>query len=100
MRKRSILIILAMVATALAARPLDSPPTPLPAGTLVIRGGWLFDGTGETMVRNRGILIQDSLFVRVNAPLTGEQLRGAQVIDLRDDDYMIPGMFDLHAHYA
>jgi hypothetical protein len=42
----------------------------------------------------------DSQFVGVNVPLADEQLRGAQVIELGDDDYMILGMFDLHTHYA
>ena len=124
MRKRSILIVVAIATISFGARALEPQPSRLPAGadtwgravsgrlrsgaealprragTLVIRGGWLFDGTGDNMVRNRGILIQDSLFVRVNVPLTDEQLRGAQVIELGDNDYMIPGMFDLHAHYA
>ena len=100
MKWRSILPALATVMAALDACSFARRPEPLPPGTLVIRGGWLFDGTRDDVVRNRGIFIQDSLFVRVNVPLTAADLSGARVIELGDDDYMIPGMFDLHAHYA
>lgn len=67
---------------------------------LVIRGGWLFDGTGEEAVPNRGIVIHDSVFAEVNVEVSEAALEGARVIELTDDEFIIPGMFDLHAHYA
>jgi N-acetylglucosamine-6-phosphate deacetylase len=73
---------------------------PAPEGALVIRGGWLFDGTGDSVVRNRGILIRDSVLLLVNQDVPEEALAGAEVVELSDDQYIIPGMFDLHAHYA
>jgi hypothetical protein len=48
---------------------------------------------------NRGILIAGGSFARLG-PLTEEELAGARVIELEDDQYVVPGMFDLHAHYA
>lgn len=79
---------------------LGVPNTAPPPRTLVIRGGWLFDGTGDTIVRSRGIVIRDSILVQVNQETDEGALEGAEVLELSDDQYIIPGMFDLHAHYA
>ncbi|HKJ02710.1 MAG TPA: hypothetical protein VJ997_09650, partial [Longimicrobiales bacterium] len=68
--------------------------------TLVVRGGWIFTGLGDAFEANRGLVIRDSVIVGVQADLGDADLSGARVIDLTDDDYIIPGMFDLHAHYA
>jgi imidazolonepropionase-like amidohydrolase len=69
------------------------------AGTdsFFVRGGWLFDGLGDTRRRNTGILIRDGKIVGVDVkqPLPAT----ATVIDLVDSETIIPGMFDLHAHY-
>lgn len=70
------------------------------AGTIVILGGHVFTSTSDSMEVNRGILIRDSVIVSIQEELTDEQLEGAQVIQLGDDEYIIPGLFDLHAHYA
>ena len=69
------------------------------AGQLVIRGGWLFDGVGDERRPNSGIVIRDGRFVEVDADLGQQVLSAADVIDLADDDTVLPGMFDLHAHY-
>jgi imidazolonepropionase-like amidohydrolase len=67
---------------------------------LVVRGGWLLDGTGTEPLRNSGIVIQDSLFLRVGNELEDRELSGATIIELSDEDYILPGFFDLHAHHA
>src|SRR5690606_15611735 len=85
---------------ALAACGSADSATPQQQPTLVITGGWLFDGTGDSVVRNRGILIADSVRREVNADLAGRDFGDAHVIELADDQYIIPGLFDLHAHYA
>lgn len=72
----------------------------VPPGALVLRGGWLFDGVRDEVVRNQGIVIQDSVLVGVNVDLAGEDLSQARVVTLADGDYILPGFFDLHAHYA
>ncbi len=71
-------------------------PTP---GDVVVRGGWLFDGTGDDRRRNTGIVIRDGVFADVDAELDDAVLTSANVIDLADTDTILPGMIDLHAHY-
>ncbi|MDH3733450.1 MAG: amidohydrolase family protein [Gemmatimonadota bacterium] len=63
---------------------------------LLIRGGrWLDVETGELRA-NRGILIRDGAVVA----LDGSGGEGARILDLPEDRTILPGMFDLHAHYA
>ncbi len=69
------------------------------AGTVVVRGGWLWDGITDDRVRNTGIVIDNRKFMEVGANLARRDLSAAQVIDLNDDQTIMPGMFDLHAHY-
>ncbi len=68
--------------------------------TVVIRGGQLFDGVLDHTVPNSGLVIRAGRFFEVGADLDGRDLAEAQVIELSDDDYILPGFFDLHAHYA
>jgi imidazolonepropionase-like amidohydrolase len=96
---RSITAILAVALLASCASAGARDPTG-PDGALVLQGGWLFDGVSGQVVPNRGIVIQDSLLLQVNVALAGASVRDAQLIQLGQDDYVIPGMFDLHAHYA
>lgn len=66
---------------------------------VVIRGGWLFTATSDTVVRNQGILIVAGRLLAVNRPITESEAQGARVIQLRNDQYVLPGIFDVHAHY-
>lgn len=68
-------------------------------GDVVIRGGWLFDGTGDNRRRNTGIVIENGVFTAVDADLGDRVISAAQVIDLTDEVTILPGMIDLHAHY-
>ena len=75
---------------------------------LVINGGWLFDAVGDEVQRSTSIVIRGGAFARIGGeadppgppdpPDTGD-LDGVRVITLGDDDYILPGIFDLHAHY-
>jgi imidazolonepropionase-like amidohydrolase len=78
-------------------------PAPLPAQQardVVIRGGWLFPGTGEQAVANPGIRVRAGKFFEIGVAPEQADPAGAQVVKLSDDEYILPGMFDLHAHYA
>src|SRR5690349_12683226 len=66
---------------------------------VVIRGGWLFTATSDTVERNQGILIVAGRLLAVNRAITAEEAQGARIIQLRDDQYVLPGIFDVHAHY-
>jgi hypothetical protein len=71
-----------------------------PAEHLVITGGWVFTATGDDVARNRGILIRDSVIVAMQLGGGQADIPGARIIELDDDDFIVPGFFDLHAHYA
>ncbi|MEO2183664.1 MAG: amidohydrolase family protein [bacterium] len=68
-------------------------------GQLVIRGGWLFDSVSDKRRPNAGIVISDGKIVAVDAEVKQQVLNTAKVIDLADNDTVLPGMIDLHAHY-
>ncbi len=69
------------------------------ADEIIVRGGWLFDGVSDTRRQNTGIVIRDGKFAEVDADLQEQVLAAANVIDLTEDDTILPGMIDLHAHY-
>jgi imidazolonepropionase-like amidohydrolase len=66
---------------------------------LVVQGGWLFTATTDSVIPNPGILIRDSLIVSMSG-FSPEELAQARVIQLGDNDFVLPGFIDLHAHYA
>ncbi len=65
-----------------------------------VRGGWLFDSVSDEVRRNSGIVIRAGKLIEVDADLSDRDSTDATIVELGDDDYIIPGMFDLHAHYA
>ena len=79
----------------------ESAPTSGPENVLIVRGGGLFDGTGDDVVPNPGIVIADGRFQSISAEAAQQALEGGgTLIELEDDQVVIPGLFDLHAHYA
>ena len=68
-------------------------------GSLIIRGGWLFDSVSDTRRRNSGIIIRNGEIVEVDADVRQQILTNSNVIDLQDFETILPGMLDLHAHY-
>lgn len=93
MRMPSVICYLGAATFALSALPAMAQET------IVLRGGWIFSGTTDAAVRNRGILVRGGKLLLVDADLTGRDTVGARVVQLGDDEYVLPGMFDLHAHY-
>lgn len=90
--KRLTLLLLTLAATLLPAGLRAQEPTTL------VQGGWLWDGTGDTIVRNPGIVVRAGKFMAVGA--SAAEYPGARIVVLADDEYVLPGLFDLHAHYA
>ena len=66
---------------------------------LVITGGWLFDGTSEERKPNTVIVIRDGKFIAVGLGVSVAISDSALRIELDDNQTILPGMFDLHAHY-
>lgn len=77
---------------------LTGPLSAQEAG-VVIRGGWLFDSVGDEVVRNTGIVINGGKFLQVGADLSSMDLAGFTTLELTENDFILPGIFDLHAHY-
>ncbi len=69
-------------------------------GDIVFRGGLIFDGVRDATVDNSGLIVRNGTILEVQADLTSRDLTPARVIDLQPSDCLLPGIFDLHAHYA
>lgn len=87
-----------------AAQIADGQPTPAAAAPalqeddLVILGGRLWDGADDQARPNPGILVRNGTILHIGLlePLGS----GARAILLDDGHFIMPGLFDLHAHYA
>lgn len=73
--------------------------SPVRGQDLIVRGGWLFDAVGDTSVRNTVIVIRGGKFARIGASVSDVDPGAGPLIQLGNDDYILPGIFDLHAHY-
>lgn len=92
------------LAAAFGAAAMPARPAGAQERDLIVTGGWLFAATGEARVRNPGILIRAGKLLRVGGDLSaaGGAPTGAPADTVRvaDDETIVPGMFDLHAHYG
>ncbi|WP_262627030.1 amidohydrolase family protein [Salinibacter ruber] len=66
--------------------------------TTVLRGGQLFDATDTTLTDNPGIVVRAGKIVDRGA--TALDTAGARIVRLGPDHVILPGLVDLHAHYA
>ncbi|GIH90619.1 amidohydrolase family protein [Planobispora siamensis] len=73
-----------------AAATQRRPPT-------VLRAKWLFDGTGDTLVPEPVIVIDNGVITTVGTSLPAPE--GADVVDLGDAT-LLPGLVDAHVHLA
>jgi imidazolonepropionase-like amidohydrolase len=64
---------------------------------LVLRGGMLFDAVRTDAIPNPGILIRAGKIMQIDGAIDAPY---AQVVQLGNDEFILPGFFDLHAHYA
>ena len=68
------------------------------AGDLAIVGGQLWDGNGDESRPNPGILVRNGTILSVGSIDLG--VEGLEVLRLASGHFVMPGLFDLHAHYA
>ena len=67
---------------------------------LVITGGHLIDAVADGAVPNPGLLVRAGKILRIGLGDGTLEADNARTIVLDDDEYIIPGLFDLHAHHA
>ncbi len=68
-------------------------------GDLLVTGGRWWPASGLADDENPGILVRDGeiLAIGIRAP---SNTRGLEHLELPDDATVLPGFFDMHAHYA
>ncbi len=74
-------------------------PSSVDLSDTVIEGGWLFDGFSDERLANPGILIRDGKIVGLGIDWATLDAPKTRVITLSSSETILPGMFDLHAHY-
>ena len=85
----------------LAAPPLIAQIVPEPAeGDVVLLGGRLFDGTAAEARDNPGLLVRNGSILYVGVDAAQARASGATLAEVGDGQTILPGFFDLHAHYA
>lgn len=67
-------------------------------GALLVVGGRLFDGLGDEARANPGLLLQGGRIAAIGEEAL--EAESAQRLELEDDCTILPGLIDLHAHYA
>ncbi len=88
-----------VVACLVLAFPADGQRIAGQAGDVILRGGRLFDAVRDDARANSGILIRNGVILAVDLD-PSVAAGAARVIDLDSDATILPGFFDLHAHYA
>ena len=85
------IILLSLLA---GSRPGQTPNVQDGLIDLQIVGGWVFDSPSARFIRNPGLAIRGGRFVKFSAAEPTSQR-----IELSDEDYILPGLIDCHAHY-
>jgi imidazolonepropionase-like amidohydrolase len=80
--------------------PADAPAPVAADSVLYITGGHWFDVEGQVMRPNRGIVVRGGRILSVAGAAAPADTAGARHVRLAADEYLLPGFFDLHAHYA
>lgn len=88
-----------MIATLLTLCACAAPGVPAQERPLVVSGGHYFDVETEEMRANRGLVSIGGRLMAVGSTALDLDLSDAERIELGPDDYVLPGLFDLHAHY-
>ncbi|MGI9189510.1 MAG: hypothetical protein ACR2F9_05125, partial [Longimicrobiaceae bacterium] len=70
------------------------------ASEVVIRGGWLWNCTGDERVPNPGIYIRAGKILQLGGDSAGLGFEDPRILEVGDAETILPGFFDLHAHYA
>ncbi|MFN1836026.1 amidohydrolase family protein [Balneola sp. MJW-20] len=66
------------------------------AQDLLIKGGWLVQPEENKTIPNPGIFIRSGKIFEIGSGISAD---GIPILELEEDDYLLPGLIDLHAHY-
>jgi imidazolonepropionase-like amidohydrolase len=100
MRGRWMLVVVLLSAAFSGSAARSQSGIAIQTGDVVFRGGLIFDAVGDATAPNTGLIVRNGTILAINATLTGLDLAAARVIDLAPTECLLPGLFDLHAHYA
>lgn len=100
----TLALLLGTTPGAAAAQDASLSVTAPRAGDVVVTGGRLFDGTGDASRPNTGILVRNGTLLSLDLAADGVEVdalpAGVAHLALPADATILPGLFDLHAHYA
>ncbi len=95
MRLRVLSLVLSVLPVLLSAQEAPSGVNGTAPEVVVLKAARLFDGKGETLVRNGVVIIEGSRIRAVGSGLAVPA--GARVVDLGDAT-LLPGLIDAHTH--
>lgn len=98
-RAAATLLTVAIAGASFVTTEARAQPVPEP-GDLFVEGGRLWDGTGDVARANPGILIRNGTILAVGGLDAAAIPDGVEVVRLDEGHFVMPGLFDLHAHYA
>jgi imidazolonepropionase-like amidohydrolase len=93
MRPHTFFAFLAFIVSCLLATTAFSQETV----ELLIVGGHRFDTEQKVFLPNQSLAIRNGLIVGFDSP--PEQFSATKTLELEEDDYVLPGLIDCHAHY-
>ena len=102
-RSRSLTLLALFIGVSLthgvpgAGHDVDAQVAPR-AGDLLVMGGRLWDGIGDAARPNPGILIRNGTILAIGVFETS--VEEVEILQLDQRHFVMPGLFDLHAHYA
>ncbi len=98
-RRAAQLVAVALTIAWLAAAATAIPAQTVASGEIVVRGGLLFTGLDDRVVPNPGIHVKNGTILSIGVSPDAVP-PGAFVLELGPEHTVLPGLFDLHAHYA
>lgn len=102
-RAAAVLASAALFVAAWVAAPTTLSGQMPAADPLLIVGGRLWDGTGDAARPNPGVFVENGTILWMGSS-AGDRPpalpAGTRTLALPDDAFVMPGLFDLHAHYA
>ena len=91
-------VLAAAMLGLLTLAPSETAGQELSSGDVLITGGWLFTGLEDVAMPNPGLLVRNGAILELGT--SPEDATDAFRLRLSDDEFVLPGLFDLHAHYA